>query len=136
MRDVGVIIWVALLFIGVVGSMISSLRRQMPSSPAPPSMPMELPGPVEFPSPVELPPELRRFVVTASPRPAPQRKPAPVAAAPVAPPPTVAAPAGEHFEPARIRRRLFSDRHDLVRGVIAAEVLGKPRALHDEYHRG
>jgi len=131
MRDVGVIIWVALLFIGVVGSMISSLRRQTPSREAP-SMPIERSQSVELPGPIELPPQLRRFAVAAPPRPAPQRKPAQVAVAPVAAPPAVAAPAAEHLEPARIRRRLFSDRRDLVRAVIGAEVLGKPRALRDE----
>ncbi|MGB6519313.1 MAG: hypothetical protein WBE79_12535, partial [Candidatus Cybelea sp.] len=29
-------------------------------------------------------------------------------------------------------KRLFGDRRDLVRAVIAAEVLGKPRAFGDE----
>jgi hypothetical protein len=30
---------------------------------------------------------------------------------------------------------LFGGRPELVRAVIAAEVLGKPRALSDEYYR-
>jgi len=141
MRDVGVIIWVALLFIGVVGSMISSLRRQTPSREAP-SMPIERSQSVELPGPIELPPQLRRFAVAAPPRPAPQRKPAPVTA-PAVPSassgviPTLSERSeskwgGANVVEGRARHRLFSDRRDLVRAVIGAEVLGKPRALRDE----
>jgi len=36
------------------------------------------------------------------------------------------------FEAPPQRPRLFEGRGDLVRAVIAAEVLGKPRALSDE----
>jgi hypothetical protein len=36
-------------------------------------------------------------------------------------------------EPPKAARRLFADRREIVRAVIAAEVLGKPRALSDEY---
>jgi hypothetical protein len=35
-------------------------------------------------------------------------------------------------EPAHARRKLFADRREIVRAVIAAEVLGKPKGLHDE----
>jgi hypothetical protein len=36
-------------------------------------------------------------------------------------------------EPRKAPRPLFADRREIVRAVIAAEVLGKPRALSDEY---
>jgi hypothetical protein len=129
-RDVGLVVWVALLFIGVVGSMISSLRRQ--AQPRPQAR-GELPQRREMP-PVELAPQLRRVIVQAPASPAPQRKPPPVPGPAGAPPPIAAPPPGHDviLRGAR-RRRLFSHRGDIVRAVIAAEVLGKPRGLSDEY---
>jgi hypothetical protein len=122
MRDVGLVVWVALLFIGVVGSMISSLRRQAQARPQF--------RPHDVSPPIAPSAQQRRQVIVRTAPPAPERKPAPVPA-PVAPP----AAAVEHIQPARLRRRLFSDRREVVRAVIAAEVLGKPRGLSDEYHR-
>lgn len=117
MRDIGIFIWVALLIVGVVGSMISSARKQMASAPRRPQ------GPQGRPVPPRLP------VAPARPAPAPPPKPRPAAAARVEPPPEHSPPA--HVTP--IRRGIFADRRAMVQGVIAAEVLGKPRSLSDEY---
>jgi hypothetical protein len=124
MRDVGIFIWVALLVIGVVGSMISSLRRA--AKTVSPGAPVPL-------REARLPDWAQQFVAAAPPppRPAPPARPAPRPAPPPAPPRPVA-PA-EHETPRRPGRRLFGGKRELVRAVIAAEVLGKPRAFNDEY---
>jgi|SRR5580692_1796295 hypothetical protein len=128
MRDVGILVWVVFLVIGVIGSMVSSARRQVaagaqaPRSQAPPAvaptaqqrLAQALQARVQAPA--------------VSPR-APQPRPAP--------PRPVSAPRGEPpaapvAHQAR-QRSFFGSRPDLVRAVIAAEVLGKPRGLHDEY---
>jgi hypothetical protein len=66
----------------------------------------------------------------------PPAQPKPEPAKPVPPPPPVpAVPAPRHLvspPPQSRSRGLFADRTDLARGIIAAEVLGKPLALRDE----
>lgn len=149
MRDVGFLVWVVLLIVGVVGSMVSSLRKQAqqaqktaptqrpPQQPAVSSAPFAA-APVELPR--ELAPWLERMVQAqvrqpppARPRPV-QPKPLPPKPAPVAPPP-IEHPhdfIGHPSARLRMTRDLFAGRN-IVRAVIAAEVLGKPRALGDEY---
>jgi hypothetical protein len=108
MRDVATLVWVVLLLVGVISSMIASVRRRMNALPprgapaAPPSAP-----------PVQTP-QLR------PPRPA----------APAAPPASAPRTVPTHVT---ARRRLFPGPQGLAGAVIAAEVLGKPRALNDEY---
>ncbi len=190
MRDVGILIWVVFLIVGVVGSMVSSARRQVAaraeskSAPVPPQwQPSQgQPPPQGQPSPQGA--RVTSFVVpvtqggTASsarsallrqlsesqgqgdsaarqrlvqtllaqvqgqaPAAAPP-PPAPAPPAPPRPPPPKPAPA-LRAEPAgapeapRLRQRsLFGTGPELVRAVIAAEVLGKPRGLNDEYRQG
>jgi hypothetical protein len=139
MRDIGILVWVALLLVGVGGSMLSrirSLRRlqtqqmQSPQRAQPPPVPT-MPWPLQ-PQPFVSRPA---HPLAPAPRPAPQRPP------PQRPP--VQAP--RHVKPDTARaagatatkavKRLFGDRSDLIRAVIAAEVLGKPRAFGDEYLR-
>jgi hypothetical protein len=125
MRDIGTLVWVVLVFIGVIGSMISSARKQAQAQQAPGARAIRRPPPQQFAPQAPAPP--------APVQPAPQ----PRVIARVAPAPTKAPPvlAQAHLEaehhPAR-RRRLFANRSDLVRGIIAAEVLGKPRGLRGE----
>lgn len=119
MRDVGTIVWVVFILIGVASSMVKSVRRQAATAgaAAPPG-----PRPVQAGVPL---PDLAQPLAPA-PRPAapsPERRRS-------APPPAAAAPASTAASP---RARLFGGRSDLVRAVIAVEVLGKPRALGDEY---
>jgi hypothetical protein len=122
MRDVATLVWVVLLVIGVISSMVASARRRMNALPprgapsARPSVP-----PAQAPQPQA---QARQQFVVQPMRQVPVR-PAP-ASAPTAPSPSPAARAPS-------RRRLFPGRQGLVSAVIAAEVLGKPRALRDEY---
>jgi hypothetical protein len=147
-RDVGILIWVGLLVIGVVGSMISSMRRQRQAQAngrVPPRRPVPPIGPSQTtPLQAVTPGTLRwvdRSAVTPSggPRFAPQaapaaarevRKPSPVMHVPV--PPRPAADHQRTHQGLIARRRLFGSKREIVRAVIAAEVLGKPRALRDE----
>ncbi|MBV8529982.1 MAG: hypothetical protein JO104_01575 [Candidatus Eremiobacteraeota bacterium] len=110
MRDVGILVWVLFLIVGVVGSMVSSLRRAQQRA---------LASAVQRPASSAAPPA-----------PAPPRRAAPAAPRPLA-------VAQEHPHPGQLttRRRLFANKPEIVRAVIAAEVLGKPRGLTDEYTR-
>jgi hypothetical protein len=128
MRDVGILVWVVLLVIGVIGSMVSSARRQVAAG-------AQAPRPQRPPAPAATAQQrlaqalqARVQAPASSPRP-PQPRPAP--------PRPVSAP---HSEPPAVppahrarQRSFFGTRPELVRAVIAAEVLGKPRGLHDEY---
>jgi len=186
MRDVGILIWVVFLIVGVVGSMVSSARRQVASraesksAPVPPQW-----QPTQGQAPQGPPPSQGRRVTSfavpvsagdtaSSARSALLRQlsqsqgqgdsaarqrvvqtllaqvqgqapaaapppPAPAPPAPPRPPPPRPAPAPRAEpaaapEPPRPRpRSLFGTGPELVRAVIAAEVLGKPRAFNDEY---
>ncbi|HEY6327334.1 MAG TPA: hypothetical protein VIW73_12560 [Candidatus Cybelea sp.] len=109
MRDLGTLVWVVLVFVGVVSSMISTIRKQAqarsPGRPPPPraAAPQPIPPP---PVPPPKPPPAR-------PQPVPPLHP------------------GE--EPRAKRAPLFAGKGQLVRAVIGAEVLGKPRGLRDEH---
>jgi hypothetical protein len=159
-RDVGFLIWVVLLFVGVVGSIVSSIRKQARRpgpqfAVRPPQRPPATPQPAvpaQFvtaaPQPGELPQWLDRMLqAQASQPPAaiqrpvamkpvpPKPAPKPAPPKPVPPKPSRAAEPliAEHHEHSPKARRLFHNRSDLVRAVVAAEVLGKPRGLADEY---
>jgi hypothetical protein len=98
---------------------------------------------VRTPQGMQLTPELATLIdqfkrdAQAHVTPVPTAQPAPpvvpIVAAPAAIPPPVIAPAAPS-EAARVPRLagLFPDRRALVRGIVAAEVLGKPLALRDE----
>ncbi|MBV9263152.1 MAG: hypothetical protein JO324_02450 [Candidatus Eremiobacteraeota bacterium] len=113
MRDVATLVWVVLIIVGVVSSMISSVRRQvraMPRRPRSRSLPLRMAGPQ--PATIQAAPS-----VPIRPRPAP--------------PPAQTAVALHVPEAAR-SRKLFGSKRDVVRAVISAEVFGKPRALRGE----
>jgi predicted lipid-binding transport protein (Tim44 family) len=126
MREVGTLVWVVLIIVGVVGSMVSSVRRQLRAQQgqAPPARQYQRTVPAAQQS-------------RPAPAPAPQERPmAPARPQPARPAAT--APADGHgggSAASAARRRLFPQENELVRAVIAAEVLGKPRALSDEYLR-
>jgi|SRR5579863_711607 len=166
MRDVGILIWVVFLIVGVVGSMVSSARRQLAAGKEP--KPGQAPPQWKPPPGTSQPPTVLRLTVPRGqgdpldasaareqivqallqaraqaaspslgphPRPAPPPKPAPPPSAPprlAPPPPRSEPPAAPEVHRPR-RRSLFGTGPDLVRAVIAAEVLGKPRGLNDEY---
>ena len=143
MRDVAGLLWVLFLIVGVVGSIVQSVRKQaaareaqrVPQQPAPQQQ-AQRPPPVAAPAPVQraqvssLVSQLRTLL------PPQAVAPPPVAAAPPPPPPRPPTPDAPRAEPPPSRppagARLFGTRSGLVRAVIAAEVLGKPHALRDE----
>jgi len=120
MRDVSLLVWVGLLMIGVVGSMVSSLRRQG--------------APSQFREQARAYLEQARLQAGKEPPAQGQPQPTPVVAQPPrAPRAPVAAPPSLTPELPPRRRGLFRNKRDVVRGIIAAEVFGKPRAFGDEY---
>jgi hypothetical protein len=130
MRDIGAIVWVILVVVGVISSIVSNARKQAagarpPQAPRqpPPQMPRpQVPRPSEQrPSPASQP------AVSVASAPAPSRP----KARPVRPPPPEVPAFPETHPQVHRRRRLLGDRASIVRGVIAAEILGKPLALRD-----
>jgi hypothetical protein len=143
MRDVGALLWVVLVIVGVVSSIVKTARKAQP--------PQSGPGPVPGPRFQTLPPPAQR-----PPQPAAQRMPQPRQvqqpsrprilpsvdvtigqAPPLLMPTEIPVAVPEHAEPrpsagSRPLRWLFEDRRAMARAVIAAEVLGKPLALRDE----
>jgi hypothetical protein len=129
MREIGTLVWVVLLVIGVIGSMVSSARRQGAAgtqvarrqvSPAPAASAQQRLAQAL---------QARVQAAPASPSRAPQPRPAPPRPQSL---PRREAPAAPTARRAK-QRSFFGSRPELVRAVIAAEVLGKPRGLHDEY---
>jgi hypothetical protein len=142
-RDVGALLWVVLVIVGVVSSIVKTARKAQP--------PQSGPGPVPGPRFQTLPPPAQR---PPQPQPPPrqvQQPPRPAArprilpsidvtigqAPPLLMPAEIPVVAPEHAEPrpsagSRPLRWLFEDRRAMARAVIAAEVLGKPLALRDE----
>jgi hypothetical protein len=148
MRDVGILIWVVLLIVGVCGSMISSIRRQMQSAQTPGPSPQraQAAAPPQPPggAPVPQPPQWVQRVLAqtqqpsvpprTAPRPQTPSKPR-AQAAPVRQTQPIDSHAPHAIPSDTIGSRLFANKRSLVRAVIAAEVLGKPRAFNDEYTR-
>jgi hypothetical protein len=90
------------------------------------------------PQPGEFPQWLSQMLQPPAPRPAPapvQKRVAAKPAAPAPPPQSVVASAARSAESKDRAHpsRLLANRKDLVRAVVAAEVLGKPRGLREEY---
>lgn len=130
MRDTFVLLWVGFLIVGVIGSIVSSIRKQAQQAQPPPDPRRMRQQVVVRPSP------LLRTVSPVPPPPA-AAPPRPAPPPPRPAPPRPAAPAVElahDFPTSRPPRRpVFGSRKAIVQAVIAAEVLGKPRGLRDEY---
>jgi hypothetical protein len=126
MREVGTLVWVVLIIVGVVGSMVSSVRRQVRAqqAQAPPARQYQRTGP---------PSQQSRSAPPGAPQGRPVVPPRPQPTRPVATTPQDGH--GGSSAASAAPRRLFPQKNELVRAVIAAEVLGKPRALSDEYLR-
>lgn len=136
------LVWVAIVLIGVVSSIASSRKKQPPAPRAQPGQsgpsapqPLALGARAQFvsaqriaPATVPAPPPDRRQVAATVRRVAKAREQ--VEAARMAPE-IVRLAEHENLAPRRWQR-LFDSRSSLVRAVVASEVLGKPRALRDE----
>jgi hypothetical protein len=131
MRDTFLLLWVGFLVIGVVGSIVSSMRKQIAAKEAARQPARRIPAQLQ-PPPGQLPQRIAQAAAPVRQVAAPVRKPV------VTPPKQTAASWPEHHELSSPRaesrgRRVFGSRKAIVQAVIAAEVLGKPRALRDEY---
>jgi hypothetical protein len=173
MRDIGTLIWVVVVILGIISSMRSSMRRQRQASQqsqAPPAQP-NAPAPAQptvqrvvltnadarqrlleilqqeaLASGRQPPPAVVRALNASQPGPPPAQPPPPQPVQAV-PPPVRAQPSPmpaqpqprpseprPHEEPRRSRDLPLFRGQAAVRAIIAAEVLGKPRGLSDEYH--
>jgi hypothetical protein len=141
-RDIGGLIWIVLVIVGVITSIVQSSRRSVSQRTVQGyrvlvQQPQRVASPAQAPAEIrpELIAQLENIIRQSQPaaRPAPPPSPPkPPPATPVAQP--VRAAASAPLRPARTQA-LFGDRSSLVRAVIAAEVLGKPLALRNEYPR-
>ncbi len=125
---VDTLIWIVLLLIGAIGSIASNARKASRAGEKVQARPT---GVVQRPVPPQSVP--RSVVVTvAPPPPAPTivPRPRPVAARP--PPPSAApAPAAPVPHGTAAFRGMF-ERGNLVRAIVAAEVLGPPKSLREQ----
>jgi hypothetical protein len=127
MHDLGAIIWLAIVLIGVISSIRRNIKRsraqsvqqQPPPAPAPP--PRSVLAGFAMP-PVDAPPPPRPV---STPRPVSPPKPA--APQPVFPVIEPRVPVGT--SPIR---GMFGGGATLVRAIVAAEVLGPPKAFQEQ----
>jgi hypothetical protein len=126
MHELGTLIWVILVTVGLVSSIVSTARKSRPVPRS--SRASHAPAPAQQ----RLPQRgiARGFVEEAAQPIVPPAPPASVRTVPQAanrafehPPADSAAPRGRIFA---------TGRRALVRAVVAAEILGKPLALRDE----
>jgi hypothetical protein len=140
-RDIGVFIWIVLLLVGVIGSMVSSVRRQLKAAQPHPS---QRPAPPQTVQKNQQEPaawlariteQLQAAAVPPQAPAAPRRAVGPRPAPPKPAPPPLPAHHEWPSSPSpgkRLARELFGSKNGVVRSMIAAEVLGKPKALRDE----
>ena len=132
MRDVGILVWVGFLVIGVIGSMVSSARRQAAAGAQGrrPQVPPATAAAAQqrLVQALQARAQAQVQAPASSPRPS-QPRPAPPRPAPAPRSEPAAAPPAHTAR----QRSFFGSGPELVRAVIAAEVLGKPRGLNDEY---
>jgi hypothetical protein len=135
MHNLGLIVWLIIVAFGVISSIRKNAQRaQAQRAPAPqPARPQPPPRPV--PVPVPRPP-LAGFVMPPVDAPAPPR---PVSTLrQVAPPPPKPPPpipfTPLHEPPIRTSpiRGMFGGSATLVRAIVAAEVLGPPKAFQEQ----
>jgi hypothetical protein len=130
MHDIGTIVWLILVIIGVVSSIRQQMRRsQQPVQSAPAAAPTALPP--DF----VLPP-----VIAPVPAPVPAPSPTPAAMPPIAarrarpqqPAPAAATAISSVPVTGTSPIRGMFQRGSLVRAIIAAEVLGAPKAQQEQ----
>ena len=134
--DVGTLVWVGIVIFGVISSMIKNARSAGIPKPAPrASVPQQVLAsvhgsapPASAPAPAP-PPEIPQppVVVKAAAAPAIVRR------APVPPAPTIVPLLAPKLDVHGTEplRGMFGRRADLVRAIVAAQVLGPPKALQE-----
>ncbi|MBV8375012.1 MAG: hypothetical protein JO302_05840 [Candidatus Eremiobacteraeota bacterium] len=146
MHDIGGLIWIVLVIVGVITSIVQSSRRSISQrtvsryQTAAPPQPLTATSQPAAQIRPELIAELENIIRQSQqparpgvPPPSPPKPPP--APPPPAPPPVPQPRAMPSAPPPRAARVFGGDRSSLVRAVIAAEVLGKPLALRNEYPR-
>ncbi|HTV93768.1 MAG TPA: hypothetical protein VMG98_13715 [Verrucomicrobiae bacterium] len=126
MHDLGLIIWVLVILVGAISSIRRNVQRARQAQSglaqkAPPVQPA-VPRPVP-PPPAPARPPMAGFAMP------PVQAPAPVASPPVAPPPMPPTPMRVGTSPIR---GMFGGGRILIRAIVAAEVLGPPKALQEQ----
>jgi len=141
MREVGVIVWVVLLIVGVTSSIVSSIRKSSAAQRRPGLGPVTAPPPgqasvKELVAALQAQAQAQAQAAQPQSRPAAPARPAPPRAKAPATAPRSDAQPELPWPVAPARRssahRIFAGRGDAVRGIIAAEILGSPRGLRDE----
>ncbi|MDQ2865088.1 MAG: hypothetical protein M3R51_02560 [Candidatus Eremiobacteraeota bacterium] len=139
MHEIGGLVWVLIVIIGVVSSVVKNVRKSGAAKQRQPRIASMLqaapPPPVIVPAPIAAA-TLRRGAASA--------RRIPVDAGFAAPPesgafgPALRLPPSFHLDFVPGGRRagfiggMFNDRRAFVRAIIAAEVLGKPKALQEQ----
>ncbi len=130
MRDLGTLVWVILVVIGVISSIVQNVRKAAAAQERLRRPPLILEPPVAPVSPA--PPAPPAAPVPRAPAQlAPVRRtPAPVPLAAVAEPLAVPSPPAHGTSELR---GMFGKKKNLVQAIVAAEVLGPPRGLQEQY---
>ena len=156
MRDIGGLIWVIIVIIAIFSSIRKSVRQarqtmsqaqQRPAVPPRPAPPPQPPAAQPL-TPLERALQLSPVVDVRAKPVAPAVIQVPAPAAPVPPtrmPPLVVTPPSvtpphDPFRTESISRRrssgllggMFEDKNAILRAVVGAEVLGKPKALQEQ----
>ena len=156
MRDIGGLIWVILVIIAIFSSVRKSIRQATQATDAqgrpavpprpvvPPRQAVPLRPAAEAPvTPLQRALQLSPVIVSVVEPPAPSLivpPQAPVTPAPAPARATPATPPHDPFHAESIQRRpssgllggIFEDKNAILRAVVAAEVLGKPKALQEQ----
>ena len=132
MHNLGLIVWLIIVAFGVISSIRKNAQRAQAQRAAPPQRAMPQPPPRPVPAPVPRTP-LAMAAFAMPPVDAPQPPPRPVA--PPAPKPAPPIP----FTPLHVPsirtspiRGMFGGSATLVRAIVAAEVLGPPKAFQEQ----
>jgi cbb3-type cytochrome oxidase subunit 3 len=161
LNDLIPLAWFGLIVIGVISSVVKSAKKQAAARASQGEIPavrvtgvpqglhaqfaanaaqVAQPPPVAVPLPVRRPlPASRPAAAPPAPAPAaaPQTVPdyiPPLTSYTPAPLDSTPPPHALGVQPRPVRAaRLFGSSHAVLRSIVAAEVLGKPRALRDEY---
>ncbi len=132
MHNLGLIVWLIIVAFGVISSIRKNAQRAQAQRAATPQRVMPQPPP--RPAPVLVPqpaPSLAAFAMP--PVDAPSPPPRPVAPpVPKAPPPLPFTPLHEPAIRTSPIRGMFGGSATLVRAIVAAEVLGPPKAFQEQ----
>ena len=134
MHDIGALIWVIVVVIGVISSIVKNVKQNSAKAQPRPIAPRSAPVSVLESAPTA--------EVAQPPLPAPIRRKAPPLGtqAPAASPLLggLTLPASFHLDYVPGRRStgfiggMFKDKRAFVRAIVAAEVLGKPKAMQEQ----